>query len=80
MSALGLALDAFFDRAARRLGRGAFLLCDGRASEQLGQPRQRIIAVLFLTAIALRLDDDHAVAGNASILQLSKFVFENIRQ
>ena len=77
---LRLALDAFLDRASGRLGGGAFLLHGKRLGDQRLQPRQRIRAVLLLAAVALRLEDDHAVAGDTPVGQLPELFLAIVRQ
>jgi len=42
--------------------------------------RNRLAAILFLTAKLLRLDDDHAVFGDALIVELQQALFEFRRQ
>src|SRR5881409_3235248 len=72
LPALDLAVDAAALRALGRSRRLAPPRYRRRAVHQLLQPRQRILAVAVLTAIALRLDDDHAVGGDALILVRAK--------
>ena len=40
--------------------------CVARAPEELDQPRQRILPVARLGAMALRIDDEHALARQAA--------------
>ena len=40
--------------------------CVARAPEELDQPRQRILPVARLGAMALRIDHQHALAGQAA--------------
>ena len=67
---LRFAVDTFLDGASGRFGGGAFLLHGDRFCDQSLKPRKRILAVLLLGAIALRLDDDYPVAGDAPVGQL----------
>src|SRR5260221_4901542 len=65
--AFDLAVDAPALRPARRLGRLARPRHDGGFVDQVLQARQCVLTILVLAAIALRLDDDHTLGGDAPV-------------
>src|SRR6266568_6581699 len=80
LAALDLAVDAPALRALRRSRGLSRARNGGRRVHQLLQPRQRILAVPLLTVIPLRLDDDHAIGGDALILARAKAQLDRFRQ
>src|SRR5260370_2752189 len=56
-------LQAALARGRARLGRAARTRRDRGAPDQLHQTRARVIAVALLRAMALRVDHQHALAG-----------------
>lgn len=66
---LALPLKPPLLRAQRRLGRAAGFFHLGHAANQLGQALQGVLAILFLGAVLLGLDDDHPVGGDAAVAQ-----------
>jgi len=80
LTALSLALDASFNGTSGWLGCGALPGCNGRAFDQSLKPRKRIFPIFLMAAIALCLDDDYPVIGNAPVSQLPEFLLAVIRQ
>src|SRR5690606_33441500 len=67
-------------RAEGRFGRAPGLLHLASAANQLGQALQGILAILFLGAVLLRLDDDHPVGGDAAVAQRQQAFLVERRQ
>src|SRR5690606_27231499 len=77
---LALPLKPPLLRTQRRLGRAPGLFHLASAANQLGQALQGILAILFLSAVLLRLDDDHPVGSDAAVAQRQQAFLVELRQ
>ena len=79
-AAPGFSFEAAGLRAEGRLGRTAFLLDLAGSDDQVGKARQCISTVLLLGAVLLCFDDQHAVAGDATVTQRQQALFVKLGQ
>jgi hypothetical protein len=68
----GLPVQPFLLRGRRRPGGLSFSSDHGHATDEFGQPLQRILLVEFVTSVLLGLDHDGAVLGQPMILECEK--------
>ena len=80
LTALDLAFQPALLRAVCRLGRPPLAGHHRQAINQRLQAPQGLFPVLLLTAVFLRLDDQHALLGNPLVIEMQQTLLDRIRQ